>query len=93
MSFSMLPAVNVAIDERQDEEQPDPEDGGDAEHQRDAALADLDALVLRLEAGGADEPARAHHEGLVEHDETADERPLGGATCRGPCPGRGVPWA
>src|SRR6187402_723850 len=64
-------------DERQDEEQPDPEDGGDPEHERDAALADLDALVLGLEARAADEPLGAHHEGLVEHDEPAHERPLG----------------
>ena len=70
-------------DERQDEEQPDAEDGGDAEHQRDAALADLDALVLGLEARAADEPAGADDQRLVEDDEPAHERPLGGATCRG----------
>src|SRR4029078_12802807 len=41
------------------------------------ALADLDALVLGLQARAADEPLGAHHEGLVEHDEPAHERPLG----------------
>ena len=49
------------------------------QHQGDAALADLDALVLRLEARGADEPAGPDDEGLVQHDEAAHERPLGGA--------------
>ena len=60
-------------DQRQDEEQPDAEDGRDAQHQGDAALADLDALVLRLEAGGADEPAGANDQGLVQDDEPADD--------------------
>jgi len=46
-------------DEGQDEEQPDAEDGRDAEHQRDPALADLDALVLGLEARAPDEPLGA----------------------------------
>ena len=61
-------------DQGQQEEDPDPHDGGDAEHQRHAALAQLDALVLGLEAGRPDEPAGADDQGLVQDDEPAHER-------------------
>ena len=39
-----------------------------AEHERDRALAELDALLLGLDVGAADEPARADDERLVQDD-------------------------
>ena len=42
----------------------------------DRALAELDALLLGLDVGAADEPARADDQRLVQDDEAAHERPL-----------------
>ncbi len=64
--------------QRQQEEQADAKDRGDPEHQGDRPLADLDALLLGLEAGGADQPAGAHDEGLVQDHQATHERPLRG---------------
>ena len=51
-------------------------DEREPEHQDDRALAELDAVLLGLDVGAADEPARADDERLVQDDEAADERPL-----------------
>ena len=53
---------------------PMPGDEGQREHQRDRALAELDALVRRLDVRAPDEPAGADDERLVQDDEAADER-------------------
>ena len=55
---------------------PMPATSGEHEHQRDRALAELDALLLGLDVRAADQPARADDERLVQDDEAADERPL-----------------
>ena len=58
-------------EERQQEEDPDPREQGDEEHEGDRALAELDAVLLRLDAGTADEPAGTDDQRLVEHDQSA----------------------
>jgi hypothetical protein len=63
-------------DQRQEEEEPDPEGERDRQHERDAALAQLDPLLGGGEVCGADEPARPGDEGLVQDDESPDEREL-----------------
>ena len=77
-AFSMFCAVNVATISGRMKNRPMPRIAVMPEHERDAALADLDALVLGLEAGAADQPAGADDQRLVEHDQAAHERPLGG---------------
>ena len=63
-------------EQRQQEEDPDAGHQGESEHQRDRALAQLDALLLALDVRAADQPAGADDERLVEDDQPADERPL-----------------
>ena len=72
---SALPTVSVATASGRMKNRPMPTIAVMLEHQDDAALAELDAVVLRLEPGGPDEPAGADDERLVQHDEAADERP------------------
>ena len=50
----------------------------DQQHHDDRALAELDVVLLGLDVGAADQPARADDERLVQDDESAHERPLGG---------------
>src|SRR5207244_871567 len=65
--------------ERQQEEDPDTGDQGQAKHERDRSLPELDALLAflagagRLERGAPDEPAYADEQGLVQDDEAAQE--------------------
>ena len=70
---------------------PTPGDERQAEHQRDRALAELDALVLGLDVGAADQPARADDERLVQDDQAADERRTSTSACRG-SRSRGARW-
>ena len=72
---SMLPTVSVATASGRMKNRPMPRIAVMPSIRIDAALAELDALVLGLEPGGPDEPAGADDERLVEHDEAAHERP------------------
>ena len=63
----------------------------DQEHDDDRALAELDVVLLGLDVGAADEPARADDQGLVQDDQAADERPLGERVPYGRRD-RGAPW-
>ena len=60
----------------QQEEDADAGHQGHAEHQRDGAAAELDAVLLGLDVGAAHEPARPDDERLVEDDQAAHQRPL-----------------
>ena len=62
--------------ERQQEEDPDPGHQRQDEHQDDRALPELDPLLLGLDVGASNQPASPDDQGLVQHDEPADERPL-----------------
>ena len=55
------------------EEDTDPDERDDAEHERDRAPPDLLAVLLGLDVGAPDEPARPDHERLVQDDETTDQ--------------------
>ena len=55
----MFEVVTLAMKQRQQEEDPDAGEQRQAEHQRDRALAELDALVALLAAAGRLRPTRS----------------------------------
>ena len=78
----MFAVVTLAMNSGSRKKTPTPDSEREAEHQRDRALAELDALVAVLAGPGSldrrapDEPARADEQRLVQDDEPADEGQL-----------------
>ena len=66
-------------EQRQQREDRDGDPERDQQHDDDRALAELDVVLLGLDVGAADQPARADDQRLVQDDESTNERPLGRA--------------
>ena len=73
----VLAGDDARREKRQQEEHADPDQERESQHEGDRALAELDVVLLCLDARAPDEPARPDDQRLVEDDEAADEGQLG----------------